>query len=182
MAKVINNHSVVTNKALVHYAHLLEPVAPMNGGEPVYSCCLLIPKDDEETVDAIKQAARAAAEYGKKIFGGKIPNNLRFPLRDGDDDRADKEGYAGHWFINCKTKRKPTIVDLDKHVIEDPSQIYSGMYVKAILNFYAYSQNGNKGIGCSLGDMQKVEDGTKIGGVVTFNDAFSSATEDSMPF
>lgn len=183
MAKVINGRSVVTNKALVNYAHLNEPAEPMNGGEPVYSCCLIIPKEDTETMNAIKQAVKAAAEIGKdKLFNGKIPSNLKSPIRDGDTDRSDDASYSNSWFINAKSKFKPTIVDLEKHVIEDPNKIYSGMYAKAVLNFYAYSAAGNKGIACSLGDMQKVEDGTRIGGAVTIDDAFGSAAEDDMPF
>ena len=183
MAKVINGRSVVTNKARINYAHLVEPAEPMNGGDPVYSCCLVIPKDDTETVNAIKQAVKAAAEVGKdKVFNGKIPNNLKIPLRDGDDDRSDDENYKNCFFINAKSKYKPRIVDLNKRDINDPSQIYSGMYAKAVLSFYAYSAAGNKGIACSLGDMQKVEDGERIGGVVSADVAFGSEDEESMPF
>ncbi len=35
---------------------------------------------------------------GVSKFGGKIPPNLKNPLRDGDVERPDDESYTGHYF------------------------------------------------------------------------------------
>ena len=176
MAKVNGTH-VVTDKVLFNYVHLLEPVVPMNGGEPVYSTCIIIPKSDTETLDAIKKAIENAMHDGVDRFGGKIPNvkTLRMPLRDGDVDREGREEYANCWFINTKSKYKPRVVDKQLRDIETEDEVYSGMYGRVSLNFYAYANSGNKGIACGLGDVQKLEDGTRFGGRASVADMFGAA-------
>lgn len=188
MARILNNTAVVTNKALLSYAFLNEPRVPMNGGEPVYSCCVIIPKDDTETVNAIKEALNNTYNASASKFGGKLPNknSLKMPLRDGDEDRADNDLYKNCYFINAKTKNRPRVLDTAKHEITDPGQIYSGMYAKVILNFFPYATNGSKGISCALGDMQKVADGTRLsGGAPSGESVFESSDEggdNGLPF
>ncbi len=171
----VNGTHVITNKALFNYVHLLEPMVPMNGGDPVYSVCLIIPKSDTETVDAINEAIDNALHENVDKFGGKIPNKkaIRTPLRDGDIDREGNEQYANCWFINTKSKFKPHVVDRQKNELNSDDDVYSGMYGRASLNFYAYSVSGNRGVACGLGDVQKLEDGermTRRTGVDAFDD------------
>ena len=185
MAKVINNTFVVTNKVRTSYANLIDARPQMNGGEPVYSCCFIIPKDDTETVESIREACNNAAKSGLgKAFGASMPKNMRFPLRDGDEDRSGDENYKNCYFINAKSKVKPKVVDMDKHYLESPDDVYSGMYVNAVLSFYPYNTNGNKGIGCGLGNMQKVEDGERFsGGMPSVDSAFTFTGESNgLPF
>ena len=47
-------------------------------------------------------------------FGGKIPANLKLPLRDGDIERPDDEAYADSYFIKLQFKR--TASDVDRKV------------------------------------------------------------------
>lgn len=185
MAKVINNTYVVTNKARINYAHLLEPVPSMNGGNPFYSCCVVIPKEDVETINAINSAIDAAYKAGGDKWGGRAPskNSLHTPLRDGDEDRPDDPSYANCYFINCKSKNKPRIVDKDKQDIYDPDAIYSGMYANVVMNFYAYANNGNRGIAAGLGDLQKVADGERLGGGrPTADSMFTVLSGEELPF
>ena len=72
---------VVTNEVRFSYTHLWEPQA-INGSEPKYSVSLIIPKKDTETIKAIKEAIETAKKDGIAKFGGKIPANLKLPLRD----------------------------------------------------------------------------------------------------
>lgn len=37
--------------------------------------------------------------------------------------------------------------------------MYSGVYGRASINFYAFNSNGNKGIACGLNNLQKIGDG-----------------------
>lgn len=188
MAKVINNTAVVTNKALISYAHISEPAVPMNGGEPMYSCCIIIPKTDTETIDAINEAIDYAYKNSNGKFGNKLPNKaaLKIPLRDGDIDRNGEGVYANAYFLNAKSKNRPRVLDTAKNEITNPADIYSGMYAKVILNFYPYAASGNKGIGCGLGDMQKVADGERLGGGSTSGEAvfdvLGDTENDSLPF
>ena len=75
------------------YAHLWEPDS-INGSEPKYSVSCIIDKNDKETIAKIKKAIEVAKDEGKGKWGGKIPANLKTPLRDGDIDRPEDEAYA----------------------------------------------------------------------------------------
>ena len=65
------------------YLHCWEPEA-INGGEPKYSVSAIIPKSDKETIKKIQAAVEAAKQESLSKWGGKIPPNLKLPLRDAD--------------------------------------------------------------------------------------------------
>lgn len=71
----------------ISFAAIFEPKS-INGSEAKYSVSCLIPKEDKKTLLAIHKAIEAAKEDGKvRKWGGKVPPNLKTPLRDGDIDR-----------------------------------------------------------------------------------------------
>ena len=121
----------------------------------------------------------AAIEEGIAKFGGKKPNKaaITLPLRDGDTERED-EAYAGHWFINANSKTAPQIVDKAVKPILDRDEVYSGCYARVSLNFYAFNSNGNKGIACGLGNIQKIKDGEPLGGRSLATDDFTTEDDD----
>lgn len=155
---------VTTGKCRLSYAHLFEPSSIEEGGDKKYSVSLIIPKSDTATLDKVRAAIKAAAELGKVKLGGKIPTNLKTPLRDGDVDRSEDPAYADSYFINCSSKSKPVILDRYKAVIEDKDVVYSGCYGRASINFFAFNTSGNKGIAAGLNGLQKLEDGEPLGG------------------
>lgn len=155
---------VVTGIVRLSYLHVWEPTAIDEGQEKKYSAALLIPKSDKVTINKIKAAIEAAKEAGKAKLGGKIPANLKLPLRDGDVERPDDEVYAGHYFINASAKTKPGIVNIDAEPIMNQDEVYSGCYGRASITFYAFNANGNKGIACGLNHIMKVKDGEPLGG------------------
>ena len=116
---------------------------------------------------------------GVAKFGGKKPNKaaIKLPLRDGDIERDD-EAYKGHYFINANSTTAPQIVDRAVKPILDRSEVYSGCYARVSLNFYAFNSNGNKGIACSLGKIQKISDGESLGGKTTAADDFGAVVDD----
>lgn len=83
------------------YLHCWEPEA-INGGEPKYSVSAIIPKSDKETIKKIQAAVEAAKQESLSKWGGKIPPNLKLPLRDGDIDRPEDEAYKGCYFFNAR--------------------------------------------------------------------------------
>lgn len=184
MAEVKDAQStkVLTGRCRLSYAHLFEPVAMEDGGQKFYSCALLIPKSDTITLKKIKAAIEAAKENGKGIFGGKIPSNLKLPLRDGDAEKPDDETYAGHYWINVKSKQKPGLVDKEKNEILDPADLYSGCYVRATINAFAFAKSGNKGIGFGLNNMQKLSDGEALSGRSRAEDDFDVVTDEEDDF
>ena len=155
---------VITGKVRFSYAHVFEPAAIEEGQEKKYSVSIIIPKKDTKTLNKIKEAIKVAAEEGKAKFGGTIPKNYKNPLRDGDEEREDDENYAGCMFINANSTRKPGLVDADLNPIMDKDEFYSGCFGRASVNFYAFNVSGNKGIACGLNNLQKLEDGERLGG------------------
>lgn len=160
------------------YFHGWEP-ASINNGPERYSVSVLIPKSDTETVKAINEAIDAAISDGIAKFGGKKPNKnaIKLPLRDGDIERED-EAYKGHYFINANSNTQPQIVDKNVKPILDRSEVYSGCYARVSLNFYAFNSNGNKGIACGLGNIQKIRDGEPLGGRSSAADDFTTVEDD----
>ena len=164
---------VITNKVRASFVHVFEPQS-VNGSEPKYSCSFIIPKSDTETIAAIKAAIEQAKQDGIAKFGGKIPPNLKMPLRDGDIDRPDDPNYADCYFVNANSKEKPGIVDRRRIPITDPLELYSGCYVRASINFYPFNTNGNRGIAAGLGNVQKWADGEPLNGRVRAEDEFEA--------
>ena len=163
MANKMNSTKVVTGVVRLSYANVWEP-ASINGSNPKYSVSLIIPKSDKQTLDAINAAVDAAIKEGVAKFGGKIPNKaaLKLPLRDGDTERDD-EAYKNSFFVNANSTTAPQIVDRSVQPILDRSEVYSGCYARVSVNFYAFNSNGNRGIACGLGNIQKVRDGEPLG-------------------
>jgi hypothetical protein len=174
----MNATKVVTGKVRLSYAHVWEPVS-INDSKPKYSVSLVIPKSDKETIKKINAAVDAAIEEGIAKFGGKKPNKaaLKLPLRDGDTERDD-EVYKNCFFVNANSTTAPQIVDRSVQPILDREEVYSGCYARVSINFYAYNTNGNKGIACGLGNIQKIADGEPLGGRTTAKDDFSSLEDE----
>ena len=169
---------VVTGKVRLSYAHVWEP-ASINDSKPKYSVSLIIPKSDKETIKKINAAVDAAIEEGIAKFGGKKPNRaaLKLPLRDGDTERED-EAYKNSFFVNANSTTAPQIVDRAVNPILDREEVYSGCYARVSVNFYAYNTNGNRGIACGLGNIQKVADGEPLGGRSNAKDDFGSLEDE----
>lgn len=174
-----NPTKVVTGIVRLSYANVWEPKS-INGGQEKYSVSIIIPKSDKKTITAIQQAIEAAIEEGKGKFGGKRPhqNQLKLPLRDGDIDRSEDEAYADSFFVNANSLVAPEIVDLDVNPIMTRSEVYSGVYARVSLTFYAFNTNGNKGVACGLGNIQKVRDGEPLGSRSSATDDFATEADD----
>lgn len=91
---------------------------------------------------------------------------------------AEHNPYKGHYFINANSTTAPQIVDRAVKPILDRSEVYSGCYARVSLNFYAFNSNGNKGIACGLGNIQKIRDGESLGGKTTAADDFGAVVDD----
>ena len=144
---------------------------------------LIIPKSDTKTLEKIRAAIQAAYEEGQsklKGHGRSVPalSALKTPLRDGDTERPDDEAYANSYFVNANSGTAPGIVDADRNPILERSEVYSGVYGRASINFYAFNSNGNKGIACGLNNLQKLRDGEPLGGKSRAEDDFAEEDED----
>lgn len=179
-----NSTKVITGKVRFSYANVFEPTAMQDGQTPKYNVSIIISKSDTKTVEAIKKAIEAAKEAGKSKIAdknGKIPVNLKTPLRDGDEERPDDPAYENSYFINANSERKPGIVDRYLNPIMSRDDFYSGCYGRASINFYAFNVN-SKGIACGLNNLQKLEDGERLAGGSSAEEDFGgdNAVDDLM--
>ena len=140
--KMTNPMKVITGpNTRWSYANVWEPKS-INGGTPKYSVSLIIPKSDTKTVAKIEAAIEAAYREGEaklKGNGKSVPalSVLKTPLRDGDLERPDDPAYAGSYFVNANATSAPGIVDADRNPILTRSEVYSGVYGRASISFYA---------------------------------------------
>ena len=121
----------------------------------------------------------AAKEDGKtRKWSGKIPPNLKLPLRDGDIDRSDDENYQDCYFLNATSKDAPQVVDRRVQPVTDPMMVYSGCYCNVSVNFYAFNANGNRGVAAGLGKIQFVKDGERLSGKASADADFDALEDD----
>ena len=183
MAKVINPTKVITGvKTRWSYANVWQAKS-INGSAPKFSVSLIIPKNDTKTVTAVKNAIQAAYDEGQSKLKGNsksVPalTAIKTPLRDGDAERPDDEAYKDSYFINANSATAPGIVDTARNPIIEHSEVYSGVYGRASINFYAFNSNGNRGIACGLNNLQKISDGDPLGCKTRAEDDFADEDED----
>lgn len=176
---------VVTGKVRFSYVNIFKSRAFQADQDAKFSICLLIPKEDKATLKKIRAAIDEAIQEGISTkWNGKKPANIKLPLRDGDEERADEAPeYADMMFLNANSTQKPGIVDKDLNEILDPDEVYSGCWGRASVNFYPFSVNGNKGIGVGLNNVQKLKDGERLGATRAsaesdFGDDFDDGDDD----
>ena len=179
MARKLNSTEVRV-PCRIAFARLFEP-----NERGKYSCALLIPKTDTATLNAIRKAIDAAIVKGKSTLGNKDgfinKSMLKLPLHDADEEGKTYAGYQNMMFFNATNRKKPECVDHNLASIENPAEIYSGCYCKVMINFWAFSQNGNKGISASLGHIQKLRDGEPLGfGRTKAEDDFDAFDKDEL--
>ncbi len=169
----LKKQEVVTGKIRLNFPVLFTPKADKNDPTKInYSCQLLIPKSDTATMAKIREAIEEAKREGLgKKWGGTMPPNISAPYHDGDGIKpvAGTEygpECKGHYILNVKASAsyKPDVVDGQLNPILDQSEIYSGMYARVLINFFPYFNSGKKGISVSFSNVQKVADGTPLGG------------------
>lgn len=175
----VTENKVVFGPCRLSYTHLFSKYSP--DGDPAsgkFMTNVLIPKEETETIKAIKQAI----ENGKKSaivskWGGKEPKKLDLPLHDGDVDKED-DVYTDHFYINAKCNTRPGIVDRNRAPIVDEDEIYSGVWAIVSVTFYGYDVSGNRGVTCGLNNVMKFKDGEKLGSRVSADIDFADVALD----
>lgn len=159
----------LTGEVRLSFVHLTRPYSN-NGGEPKYSCTLLISKTDTATYNDLKSALNAAYEIGvSDKWKGSRPQ-LRYPvIYDGDGVRPSGEPFGdeckGHWVVTASSKQPPQVVHQSNIRVQlAETDIYSGMYARVTLNFFPYDSSGSRGVGCGLGNVLKTRDGEPLSG------------------
>lgn len=162
MSKVAEK--VVTGKVRFSFVHVFTPGKSMDEGKAgKYSVSVIVPKSDKATIDKLNAAFEKVKNGNAAVFGGSVPKMVKGGLRDGDLEKDDP-AYKGAMFFNASSAQKPGVVDADMNPIIDPEEFYSGCFGRVSVNLYAYNANGSKGVAFGLNNVQKLEDGEKLGG------------------
>ena len=183
----IKRKKCVTPEGRAGYVALLEKRALPQSEDEAYGIQLMLPKT-EEVEEFIKELKQVYVQVLLDKFGPEKAKNTaqliaaknKFPVRDGDDpkeaDLANAEQLKGHYFINTNNRfKQPHIIGpMGKSV--DPStlttdDIYSGMWGRAMLEFWYYDTAGNKGISTSIAAFMKTKDDDNLGAGTTSTEA-----------
>ena len=111
------------------------------------------------------------------------------PIYDGDSVRPSDgmpfgDECKGHYVLTASTKADypPEVVDQNLNPIINQSDVYSGIFARVSVSFFAYSYAGKKGIGCALNVVQKMADGEPLGGSrMTAAEAFGDSVATPQP-
>lgn len=169
---MFNPSNVTTNEVRFSYVHLFKPYASMPNQEEKYSVTVLVPKNDTDTMNRINAAIEAAKARGTSDrWNGIVPPVVQTPVYDGDGVRPSDgmpfgEECKGHYVFTASTSvdYPPEVVDINGNPILNASAVYSGCYGRVNVTFFPYAFGAKKGIGCSLGPVQKTKDGDMLGG------------------
>lgn len=186
--RVKNPQEFLSGKIRLSFPHIFEPV-PKKGddgsvvvdsaGNPSlqYSCVLIIPKTEEETVNTLKASMKAAAlaRFGE----GKVPAKWAKGLRDGDTDEAAlidpldpgkgrKPELVGCYWINLTSKQPPGVIGNEKDEFAggwkklSPGDIKAGDWVRTQIRCYGFDKPQNKGVAFGFSGIQLVEEGEAL--------------------
>lgn len=173
---------VKTGEVRLSYAHIFEPYSFDESQPKKYSVSLLIPKEDEATLETLRKAYRDALQAGKDKFGAGFAKAERTApfvrpaggnyglLRDGDLE--DDPNAKGCYVMPLKTNTAPGILSfetgnkkLDKSN-GGPDVVYSGCYAKVTLNVFPFNKPV-AGISAGLNNILKTRDGERFGGATS---------------
>lgn len=161
--KIINETKVVFGPVRLSFPSLFaKKKFDGDTGDGKYMVTALIPKEEKETVDAIRGAINAAKKAGVSgKWNGKTPKDLTLPLIDGDT--YDDEFYTDYYTIKAKSNNRPTVIDRNNQPIADEEEIYGGVWAYLSVSFFPYNAAGNKGVGAALNAVQKFKDDEPFG-------------------
>jgi len=156
---------VITGKVRASYVNVFQARFNEMSGKEEYSMAIIIPKTEKETIQKIKDAAKAVAE---NKWGAKVPAGLRNPLRDADKEAEEKDekvdpAYENSYFMNIKSKDAPEIIDAKRNPVIDSMEFISGDYCRVSMGAFAYDTKGNKGVSFGLNNIQVLGKGEPLG-------------------
>lgn len=163
------SQKVIIQNCRLSYPALFKPKAGANGGAEKYGCTIIIPKTDSTTLAAINSAIQAEYAEAAKPTGawkGLTPPNPTITLYDGDTTQPSGQPWGpeckGCMVLRTTSGSKPDVVDEYLNPAMDATKFYAGCYCHFSVNFGAYDQAGNKGIGAYLNCVMFVRDGEPL--------------------
>ena len=150
------------NNVRLAFPELFEAKTVNGEGVPAYSCSLLLPPDSPY----IKEINAAIETVAKAKWADKAASILKVArasdklcLHDGDL-KANYAGYAGNFYVSCRSIARPTVIDRDKAPLTAADgRPYSGCYVNALIELWPMDNLYGKRINAQLRGVQFYKDG-----------------------
>lgn len=178
-AFTLPENSCIIQECRLSHANLYEPALDLKN-ELKYSVVLLIPKTAD--LSAIEAAQLAAIQIGiEKKWNNIRPANIKMALSDGDIYAAAKpdkrQPYVGNWYINCKQNPdfgKPILLNERRTRSVDKTEIQSGDYAIAVVEFIPYRSASGDGITTIPKSIRKLRTGERFTKGITESDALAA--------
>lgn len=139
--------------------------------EPVYQHDMTVPYPNP-------QPSRLPCPMGVYINNSGLYNTADYRNGSVRDIAFRKISVITEKGINATSQERPGIVDRSRTAITDPLAVYSGCYIRALINFYPFNPNGNRGIACGLQGIQFWHDGEPLNGRIRAEDAFDELDDE----
>lgn len=149
------------------FPDLWVPTAFQEGQQKKYGATFLIKKDDPQ-IKVINHTIRQIAKEKWKAKAENVLNSIKgsnqtFCFHDGDN-KADLDGYAGHYYLTAKNASRPKVADVDGTPLQQgDGKPYAGCFVYAKVQLWAQDNNWGKAMRASLLGVQFLRDGDSFG-------------------
>tara|TARA_R110000782_G_scaffold219539_3_gene306876 strand:- start:82 stop:639 length:558 start_codon:yes stop_codon:yes gene_type:complete len=173
---------IILQNVRCSYVFVQYPRKKEDGSEGKYGVQILLQKDDPQ-VKKLNSIVRETLISGFGEDAAKKLGKFKLPLRDGDDER-DGEEYAGVYFMNANSGKKPGIVNRNNEPadVDDLEEYcYSGAYFHASVNVYSFkSKDGGKpGVALGLNNLMLRKKGDRLDGSTSATSDFSDFGADN---
>lgn len=178
-----NGRGVRTGEVKLSFPRLfeLDPTAEFNKDK--YSTSIIITEEEKKFLEqvVVKNAYYDAIKTYQK-WGGAQPKNFQMPtfklLSLEEKEMFYPASQGTYYSLIAKTTEKPQLVDLQTKPLQDKNELYSGVIVRLSLSAYPWAYGGKTGVSFSLGVVQKLADGQRIGGSPANNLSMFADTSD----
>lgn len=164
-ARRYDDGTVLIENVRCSYPALFTPKEDDKGGKS-YAVVGLMPKKSHKAAqELLTKMGKEVLEENKAAFKGKkiaLAADRKF-LKDGD--LSGKEENEGMFTVSCREKKRPSVRDKDKSVIDssDADKIYGGCYVNILLRPWFQNNDYGMRLNANLIAVQFVRDGEPFG-------------------
>ena len=142
----------ITLVGRLSFPSLFQPRA-MEGAQPKYEATVLM-EPASPCIKSFMQEALEVLMSGKLSLSEADARQLlkaKPPIKDGNQKQA--QGYAGNYYITCRSTQQPDFYGPDKKRLDIEAAkklFYAGCKVAVITTPWAYAKQGNRGVSADL--------------------------------
>ncbi len=154
--------TILVENIQASYPHLFTPKSGDNEDDKSYSMTSMLKKaTHKEAASEVKRMIDEVLKDNKAV--GKVASD-KLALKDGD--KTGKETYAGHWIINAREKKRPSVRDQAKRPMskDDADKIEGGVFMNVLIRPWYQDNKYGKRVNFNLIAAQLVKDtGVRFG-------------------